>query len=391
MAFVHLADIHLGAWREPKLEKLQIEAFKQLTKFVLERKPEFLLISGDLFDTPLPKIEIIKLVFDEFKKINQICPIFYISGSHDYSPSGKTILSILESAELCKNIEIIEGNKLMGLEFKDYYLTGISGRSRSSETELFQNLTVERKLNKKNIFAFHISISEIFNFPGIYLKDLPMNFDYYAGGHIHIKKTFDFEGKKIIYPGPFFPHVFEELWDELGSFVYVDLDKNQFEEINTLKNKIEKIEIDGEFTSNELNSKLLYEIFQKNLANKILLIKIQGILKKGSKFSEINFKEIIEKAYSNGCYLVLRNTNKLEREEFEEVILEKKNENEMIEEIVFKNKNNPLNLENEKIISIVNELLTILSSKKEEGMKNEVFENMLLDSFEDFLKKNFNI
>ena len=60
MKFIHLADCHLGGWREPKLQELGISSFKQVVNYAIKEYIGFLLISGDLFDTALPNIELLK-------------------------------------------------------------------------------------------------------------------------------------------------------------------------------------------------------------------------------------------------------------------------------------------------------------------------------------------
>ena len=44
------------------------------------------------------------------------------------------------------------------------------------------------------------------------LSLLPKNFDYYAGGHVHIVDSTKIDGYGLIaYPGPLFPNSFSEL------------------------------------------------------------------------------------------------------------------------------------------------------------------------------------
>ena len=45
MKFAHLADCHLGSWRQPELQKLNIESFKIAIKECIEEDVEFILFS----------------------------------------------------------------------------------------------------------------------------------------------------------------------------------------------------------------------------------------------------------------------------------------------------------------------------------------------------------
>ena len=66
--FAHIADSHLGGWRQPELQKLNLESFRKAIEICIEEKIEFILFSGDLFDSAFPPIEILKEVFAEFRK-----------------------------------------------------------------------------------------------------------------------------------------------------------------------------------------------------------------------------------------------------------------------------------------------------------------------------------
>ncbi len=104
--FAHLADCHLGCWRQEELQDLNFKSFQKIISRCLEEKVEFILIAGDLFDSAYPPIEILKEVFQEFKRINDAnIPVYLIAGSHDFSASGKTFLEVLEKAGFCINLE----------------------------------------------------------------------------------------------------------------------------------------------------------------------------------------------------------------------------------------------------------------------------------------------
>ena len=104
--FAHLADCHLGSWRQEELQKLNFQSFKTILERCIQEEVDFILISGDLFDSAYPPIEILKDSFAEFKKIHDAkIPVYLIAGSHDFSASGKTFLDVLEKAGFCKNIE----------------------------------------------------------------------------------------------------------------------------------------------------------------------------------------------------------------------------------------------------------------------------------------------
>lgn len=67
--FSHLADCHLGGWRQEELQNINLKSFKKAIDISLEEKVDFVLIAGDLFDSPYPPIEILKETFAEFKRL----------------------------------------------------------------------------------------------------------------------------------------------------------------------------------------------------------------------------------------------------------------------------------------------------------------------------------
>ena len=104
--FAHIADCHLGCWRQEELQKLNSKSFQKIIDKSIEEKVDFILIAGDLFDSAYPPIEILRDTFKEFKKIfDSRIPVYLIAGSHDFSVSGKTFLDVIEKAGFCKNVE----------------------------------------------------------------------------------------------------------------------------------------------------------------------------------------------------------------------------------------------------------------------------------------------
>ena len=95
MKFTHMADCHIGSWRDPKLKTLA-HAFVKAIDISIKEKVDFILIAGDMFNiiSRLDNLEVCsklrQLRIWEFPCI--LCQ------DHDYSASGKTILDVLEEA-----------------------------------------------------------------------------------------------------------------------------------------------------------------------------------------------------------------------------------------------------------------------------------------------------
>ena len=128
MKFAHIADCHISAWRDPKLKELPMQTFEKAIDKCISEKVDFVLISGDLFNTSLPGIDYLKRTVKRLKELkNRDIPVYTIAGSHDFSPSGKTILDVLEEADLIKNVVkgSVKDNKLI-LKFTKDEKTSLS-------------------------------------------------------------------------------------------------------------------------------------------------------------------------------------------------------------------------------------------------------------------------
>src|SRR3989344_699075 len=137
--FAHITDCHLGGWRQQELQELNFLHFKKVIELSIQERVEFILFTGDLFDSAFPPIETLKETFSEFKKIKEAgIKSFVIAGSHDYSVSGKTFLDVLEKAGFCE-IAKYEENKekdeilLLPLKYETVHDYGYPGKKSGLE------------------------------------------------------------------------------------------------------------------------------------------------------------------------------------------------------------------------------------------------------------------
>ena len=71
LKFAHLADCHLGGWRISELQELNSRAFEKAVECCIREKVDFVLITGDLFDTAMPSIEILKMTVDNLRQLKE--------------------------------------------------------------------------------------------------------------------------------------------------------------------------------------------------------------------------------------------------------------------------------------------------------------------------------
>ena len=383
MKFAHLADCHIGSWRDPKLRNTSTNAFIMAVDKCIKEKVDFILIAGDLFNTSLPRLDNLKTVVTKFKQLKDLdIPVYIVPGSHDYSPSGKTILDILEEAGLFINVfkGTAENGKLK-LNFTvdkktGAKITGILGKRGALEKIYYEKLITEHleRENGYKIFLFHSGIDELKpkemeNIISQPLSLLPKGFDYYAGGHVHIVDDKQIEGYgRIAYPGPLFPNSFAELEKlEGGGFYIVENGSLRWEPIRIYN--IEKMQIDcNHKTPEQVKDEILNYFKNKELNNTIVLIRLHGVLESG-KPSDIDFKEIFNAIYDKSAYFVMKSSHAVSSKEFEEIKTDARNvediESFLIKEHLGQIKLESLNLENEE--ELIKNLMKILSTEKQEG------------------------
>ncbi|MBI2655929.1 exonuclease SbcCD subunit D [Candidatus Woesearchaeota archaeon] len=403
MKFAHMADCHIGSWRDPKLKDTSTLAFIKTVDKCINEKVDFIIIAGDLFNTSFPRLDNLKSVVSKFKQLKDLeIPVYIVPGSHDYSPSGKTILDVLEEAGLFINVfnkGIVENGKLK-LAFTidkktGAKITGMLGKRGTLERTYYEKLITENLENESGykIFIFHSGIDELKpkemeNIISQPLSLLPKGFDYYAGGHVHIVEDKQIEGYgRIAYPGPLFPNSFAELEKlEIGGFYIVEDNKPRFEPIQIYN--IAKLKIDcNHKTPEQIKDEILSHFKNKELNNTIVLIRLAGTLESG-KPSDIDFTEISNELYNKSAYYVMKSSHAVVFKEFEEIKTDARNvediESFLIKEHLGQIKVDNLNLEKEE--ELVKSLIKILSAEKQEGETVPDFEKRVKEEAEKILE-----
>ena len=381
--FAHLADVHLGGWKQKPMQDLNFQAFKVAVDKCIESKLDFILIAGDLFDSAYPPIEVLKDTFAEFRRISQAkIPCFIIAGSHDYSISGKTFLDVLEKAGFCKNVADFEQKEdyllLNPTVYKNVAIYGYPGKKSGLEIHDLKKIKLNEAPGFFKILMLHTTLDKAkgsLPIESLESDSLPA-FDYYALGHLHI----DFLYQNFVYPGPVFPNNFQELEDlKCGSFYIVDTETPYLlKKIEIKLKEIASFEIELK-NSLDATEKIISKLENHDLDDKIILLRIKGELEKGS-ISDIKFAQIENFVRQKNAYFLLRNTHELTTKEIEFEI-EIKNSENVEEEVMQKySLQNPSDFN-----SIIPELMNILSVEKQEGETNETFENRLLEGAKKIL------
>ena len=201
--FAHLADAHVGAWPRSAAFRAALRAsVLRALEVVEERGAEFLLISGDLFHTPVPDPTEVAPVASALKRlVDHGRRIYVIYGSHDYVAHRTSWLDVLAAAGVFVKVAP-EAVRSEGTRWTLPFLVdaptgariaGISGRSHGLDREYFRAVDAEafRAEPGFRVFQFHAAVEEYLppalreHVRGVRRADLPEGCDYYAGGHIH--------------------------------------------------------------------------------------------------------------------------------------------------------------------------------------------------------------
>ncbi|MBS3166084.1 exonuclease SbcCD subunit D [Candidatus Woesearchaeota archaeon] len=416
MKYTHLADLHLGSWRDPKMRDLSVQAFLVAMDNCIRDKVDFVLFAGDLFNTSLPALDTLKIVTKKLKELkdNDI-PLYAIAGSHDFSPSGKTMIDVLENAGLLRNVckgSIDPETKQLLLNFTidpktGTKLTGILGRRGQLDQTYYQNLSLQNLENESGykIFMFHTSITEMLasKFEKIESQPvsfLPKGFNYYAGGHIHHPTKLDLpEFGTLTYPGALFPNSFSEV-EEYGHGGYylitVNLTDANSNRLNNYHQDIEwiplKVKEHHHITIN-CNHKspeiILFEIMNPlqniDVKDALITLRLKGSMDHG-KVSDINFKEVFDTLYAKNAYFVMKNTTRLNSEEFEEIKMGEANTENIEEQIIQEHLQQVKMFEKEVEMSLTKTLLISLNTTKNEGETVTDFQKRIEDEGDKILK-----
>lgn len=384
-----MADCHLGAWRDPRMRTANAQAFIQGMGRALEEDVDFIIISGDLFNTAIPGIDSIRIAVEQLKLAqDKGIPVYGIPGSHDFSPSGKTMLDVLEGAGLFINVakgESVEGKLKLRFtrdEKTGALLTGIFGRQGGLDKYYYEDLMRDHlQVDGFKIFCFHCGLAEL-KPKGLEKMEvmsanlLPVNFNYYAGGHIHVVDHAKLENHpNIIFPGPTFPNNFAEI-EKLDGGNMCIYDNGEIRDVllapYPLVNHI--IDCDGK-TPVQVEATVQEVAEAGGYDNAIVTIRYKGLLCEGTS-SQINFMRLAE--LFSSAYFVMRNTAALRSKQYEEIQVSTESidtvERRVISEHVGQSGLYDAKIEEQ----IINSLLHVLGQEKNEAMKKSDFEQHII-------------
>jgi DNA repair protein SbcD/Mre11 len=380
MKFAHIADCHVGAWREPRMRDLTIQAFESAIEKSIHEHVDFVLIAGDLFHTAIPPLDGVKAVFKSLAKLKSAgIPLYFICGSHDYSPTGKTMLDIVEEAGLGTNVfrGAVDDGVLRLNWTKDektgVKITGILGRANQLDSAIYKQIdrdSVEKEPGQK-VFLFHTSLAEL-KPSGMIIDSspislLPKGCAYYAGGHVHTRTDQVIDGRHIVYPGPLFPASFSEL-EELSAGSFCIVENGHVRRVSVEQKPVCAVTLDvsGVAPANVPGIVLDHCTQAKN---SIVLVRLKGVL--DGKPSDIPWRSLSDELASRGAYIVLRNTAELTSPQMEKAAVSLGTLSEIEERVISEHK-----VDKDFVLA----LMSSLSVEQMDGEKKASYEERVLSS-----------
>jgi DNA repair exonuclease SbcCD nuclease subunit len=334
--FAHMSDIHIGAFRQPELKGLLLDAFEAAIDRCIEEKVSFVIMAGDIFDSNIPDLSSVRRAARKMKEAADSGVRFYaIYGSHDFSPNYSSIVDVLDGAGLFTKAEVMsssEGKTLLSFisDPSGPKLCGISGRKLSIDMDEYAVLDRQRLEAEPGfkIFVFHGALDELKppsleKMVSMPASALPAGFAYYAGGHVHSRRIASLpERPNVAFPGPLFATDYSELLQmahgaERGFYI-VDFEGTGVSKVEFVPVKVcEVVELhysaDGK--SSDQASKELSELAAKSaFPDKVVLLTVEGELAQG-KTSDIDFYTIRRKLLSSRPLIVLSNYSHLTSKE----------------------------------------------------------------------------
>jgi DNA repair exonuclease SbcCD nuclease subunit len=325
-----MSDLHIGAkpYNENTIYNDIKEAFSESIEIIKRERPDLLVIAGDLFDSPRPDNDSLRLVIQKFREVTGLgIPIVMAHGEHD-TPGRResTILQVISSAvdkvyaplyelkseggltkekiyeDIVKETKISINNlNVFVYPFKKINLD--SRRELANDLLPYYNKAIKEQ-EGKSVFVAHFSIDPLFIQDALVSEEKLPEANYIAMGHIH-KRYISRGSKYYAYPGSLYPIESNEArsQDKRGP-ILVDLssdipDIQEICDIQIRKNMVKDLEIMDE---KEINKKI-----------KMLIENEKRIIGKTNKDPLIYLRIGISKnVYSR---IVLQNIERTENEE----------------------------------------------------------------------------
>ena len=187
MKFIHTGDIHFGCKLKSEysesitklLYENQKKVFEEILNFTKSGNCDFLLISGDLFDSENPDLSIYNFVYDKLEAVK--IPVYIAPGNHDhYTPP-----SCYKKYGMPSNVHIFKGEPEI-IETENYDIYGCAFTASHTNRSMLENFRVKNP-HKKSVMVMHGEIKADSFYNPVSPKQIEESgLSYLALGHIHL-------------------------------------------------------------------------------------------------------------------------------------------------------------------------------------------------------------
>ncbi len=217
LTILHTSDNHLDVpaamfgSRRYERKKDFLQTFDTMVEYALQRRPDLLLHSGDLFDGLNPRNPVRAQVMTAFRKIHENgTRIFIISGNHDVPRGiGQGVSPLLEYARagfvtFFSDWETI-GSEAIDVKGLNVEVSGISfNPAMDARTDPLGQVSIPGK-GDVNLLLVHQNIEGLrgtfTTTPTVRLTSVAKNLTYLALGHIHEHQKQQVGNTMICAPG----------------------------------------------------------------------------------------------------------------------------------------------------------------------------------------------
>ena len=397
--FAHMSDIHIGAFRQPELKRLLLDAFDAAIDRCIKERVAFIVLAGDIFDSNIPDLASVRRAAKKMKEaVDAGIMVYAVYGSHDFSPNYSSIVDVLNSAGVfisAESLSAADGRTRLGFvrDPSGPSICGISGRKLSIDRDIYSALDKEELESASGfkIFVFHAAIDELKPsaleaMEAIPASYLPSGFNYYAGGHVHSQRVESLPGHpNIAFPGPLFATDYTELLqlahgEERGFFLVefeAEVSKVEFVPIKVCE--VVELHYSAQGKTSSLVGKQLAELAAAtNVGGRVVLLTVEGELSDG-RTSDIDFYAVRKGLMASNPVIVLSNYSHLtSREQTKPHALPKPSqatERELFEREITKVKSEEPALRGPKGVALALELLAALKEGRKENENKGDFED----------------
>lgn len=214
--FIHAADLHLdtpflgleqlSTNLSKVMRKAPFQSFEKIIDHAIEQQVDFVLLSGDLYNTQKINIQAQNLFIAQLNRLNQMkIPVFLIRGNHDYLTDETQTLTLpfpenvyTYTDKISTHTIEIKNNKKVAVSGFSYASQWVHDRKIKAYPQRIENVDM-------HIGMLHGAMESMPSANGNYapftLDELKQKgYDYWALGHIHQRQQLSAH-PLAVYPG----------------------------------------------------------------------------------------------------------------------------------------------------------------------------------------------